>query len=381
MLTAGGLNERELGYRLRLMAEQSTAHAIILTDPAGCIVWWNAAAESIFSRRCADVVGTPLVELFTQGDRRLGLADLEQRIAASAASAEDDRWHVKADGSQFWATGALIPLRDASGRLLGYSKVLRDRTELKEQLEHLRSELEHARDIADSRTATMATLSHELRNLVAAVSQGTRMLRKTQDADRQRLLLDMLEQQAVAVHRLTEDLFDASGMLLGKLSIQTQPLSLRELVRQAVTAAQPLVDEKALQLELLTPPNDVQINGDATRLYQVLSNLLGNSIKYTPRAGKIWVKVTVEDAEAVVHVQDSGMGIAPHMLSSIFELFTQADSLTRSEGGADAKGLGVGLALVKEIVALHGGSVQAYSRGIGQGSQFTVRLPYGVAIA
>ena len=376
MTTLEGFGDEEIGTWLRLTAEQSTSHAVILTNAAGRILWWNAAAEAIFYRRRADVIGKPLDDLFTWADQRLGIVELEQRIAVSAATAEDDRWHLRADGSRFWATGTLSVIRDASGQLLGYSKVLRDRTALKEQFEHLSNELDNARSAADSRAASIATLSHELRNLVAAVSHGARMLRKTQDVERQHHLLDMLERQALAVHRLTDDLCDASSMALGKLSIRTDAVVLTELVRQVVMASQPLAEEQALQLELLAPAGEIKVNADATRLYQVFSNLLDNAIKYTPRAGRIWVKVTVEDTEAVVRVQDSGIGIAPHMLTSIFDLFTRADGVGASAGErTSAKGLGVGLALVKEIVALHGGSVQASSSGTGRGSQFTVRLP------
>lgn len=375
MLTPEGFGDEELATWLRLIAEQATGHAFILTNAGGRILWWNPAAEAIFGCSRTDIVGKPLDEFFTPADQHLGLPEFEQRIAQSSATAQDDRWHVKADGSRFWATGTLFAIRDPSGQLLGYCKILRDRTALKVQLEHLNKELDSARDAVDSRTASIATLSHELRNLVAAVTQGARLLRKTQDAERRNQLLDLLERQALAVHRLTEDLFDASSVSLGKLAIRTDDVQLTALVRQVVTALQPLAEERNLQLELLMPAGEIEVSADATRLFQVFSNLIDNAIKYTPRGGRIWVTVTTEDTEAVVHVQDSGIGIESHMLTSIFELFTRAGGDGEAEESSRAKGLGIGLALVKDLVALHAGSVQAASAGTGRGSQFTVRLP------
>lgn len=369
MPTSQGVRESELATWLRLAAEQSKGEAFILMDPAGVIQWWSPAAEAIFSRPRAEVVGQHISTIFTPEDQRLGLDALERRIADSDATSEDDRWHLRADGSKFWSTGTMSAIRDASGELLGFCKILRDRTSLKEQLDHLSNELEAVKHAAEARTAGIATVTHELRNLVAAVFHGANMLRRAPDAERRDQLLDLLEQQAHSVYRLTDDMFDASRVSLGRLSLVRREVSLPDVITQVVSVLQSSASQKDLQLEFLSPGVAIMVDADATRLYQLFSNLIENAIKYTPAHGRIWVKLTVEDIEAVVHVEDTGIGIPSDMLTSIFDLFTQASTeLTH-------KGLGVGLAVVREVVALHGGTVQANSAGAGRGSQFTVRLP------
>ena len=147
---------------------------------------------------------------------------------------------------------------------------------------------------------------------------------------------------------------------------------LQDVISASVEMAKPLLEKRSQRLEILLAPAPIMVDGDPVRLQQVLANLLNNAIKYTAEGGRIWVKATVEDEDAVVRIEDNGVGIAPDMLQFIFELFAQVQT---QEQEADAQGLGIGLSLVKELVTLHGGTVQANSDGIGKGSVFTVRLP------
>lgn len=369
---------------MRLVTEQVRGHAFILMSVSGEIVWWSPAAETIFGRASNETAGSTIENIFTPEDQRYGIAALELKIADSDATSEDDRWHLRADGSRFWSSGTMSAVKDNNGVLLGFCKILRDRTSLKEQVEHLTAELAAAKQAEAARTVAVATLTHELRNLVAAVFHGGRMLRATEDPERRTHLLDLLDEQAVGVKRLTDDMFDASRVGLARLSVDGKPLDLVEIVTDVVDTWQSRYQQKGVGLDLLSPSAPLNVLGDASRLNQVVSNLLDNAIKFTEPGGRVWVKLTVEDAEAIVHVEDTGAGIAAHMLSPIFDLFTQANS---PGAGEDSKtdssatnangqhGLGVGLAVVKQIVALHGGSVQACSGGKGRGSQFTVRLP------
>ena len=217
----------------------------------------------------------------------------------------------------------------------------------------------------------MAKLSHELRNLVAALSHGVQMTASPRtDAAHVPCWSARCRTQIEMIRRLTEDLLDIERMKEGKVSLQLSPLVLQEVVHNAVEAQRPRLAAKELQLEdVFAPEVPLRMHADATRLHQVFTNLIDNAIKYTTAGGRIWVKTTIEDADAVVHIEDTGVGVPPEMLPKIFELFTQVDV------DPTHRGLGIGLALVRDLVSMHGGSVQARSEGRGHGSTFTVRLP------
>ena len=206
---------------------------------------------------------------------------------------------------------------------------------------------------------------------MAPLSNAVQLLRLAgqQDAGLE-FPVQIIERQLEALRRLVDDLMDVTRVGAGKVRLQLEPLDLRCLLDQEVRAAAPAAREKGLQLQFLAPEALLVVDGDPGRLRQVFANLLTNAVKYTPGGGSVWVKLTVEAEEAVVRVEDTGMGISPEMLPQIFELFTQEESSLPSSAG----GLGLGLPLVKELVALHGGSVQVHSEGRGKGSEFTVQL-------
>jgi PAS domain S-box-containing protein len=355
---------------LRALAEQASEYAFILMDASGKIIWWNAGAEKILGFPSEQVLGQPSAYIFTPEDRQRGIPELELEIARRDAIAEDDRWHLRADGSRFWSSGALISLRNAEGALIGFGKLIRDRTKLKEQLELLRREGSSAREAKDNQKVGIATLAHELRNVIAVFKHGIKLVRtQGESAERRRELLDMMDEQTAVLHRLTEDLLDVSRIGVGKLQLELSSVVLQELVTQVVNRATARAKEKRISVDLLAPAAPISLNADSTRLQQVFSNLLDNAIKYTPEGGRVWVKVSMEEPEALVHIEDTGIGIPPDMLDKIFDLFTQVGT------PGSRHGLGIGLSLVKNLVALHGGSVQARSSGDGKGSEFTVRLP------
>ncbi len=360
----------DVGRLLSALAEQAREYAVILMDPDGRIVWWNTGAEHIFDTPRSAAIGEHASMIFTPDDIQRGIAELEMRIAAHDATAQDDRWHVRADGSRFWSSGALIALRNGSGELIGFGKLLRNRTKLKEQIERMREEARVARESEESQKVGIATLSHELRNVLGAFVQGLKLLRSQgASLERRSELLDMLERQTSLVHRLTEDLLDISRLATGKMHLKLAEVELQDSLRRVVANVAERAKERRIQIDLLMPPGPIVVRADAARLQQVFGNLLDNAIKYTPEGGRVWVKLTIEDPEAVVHVQDNGIGIPPDMLDQIFDLFTQVDTDVARHG------LGIGLALVRDLLELHGGSVQARSDGEGKGSEFTVRLP------
>lgn len=218
----------------------------------------------------------------------------------------------------------------------------------------------------------LATLAHELRNPLAPIRTGLQLLAKQPAADEQRKgVTDMMERQMSQLLRLIDDLLEVSRISTGKLVLQRERLDLRRVVDMALEACQPLIERGGHQLTVTLPDREVCVDGDLTRLAQSLSNLVNNAAKYTPDGGRIQVALARDGAEAVLTVADDGIGLPPDMIARVFDMFAQVNrSLERAQGG-----LGIGLALVRSLVQMHGGQVSAASPGAGQGSTFTLRLP------
>jgi signal transduction histidine kinase len=179
----------------------------------------------------------------------------------------------------------------------------------------------------------------------------------------------IIERQIDVLRRLIDDLLEVARINTGKIALKTERLSVNELLDEIVRSMTPGIERKRQRLELMTSGHAIVVDGDRSRLMQVIVNLVTNASKFTPDGGTIWLKAVTEGDEAVVRVEDTGMGIAPEMLPRIFDLFTQVQSSESHEG------LGIGLAVVKDLVTRHGGTVQVESQGPGKGSEFTVRLP------
>ena len=218
----------------------------------------------------------------------------------------------------------------------------------------------------------LATLAHELRNPLAPIRNALEIMRvagnRPESIQRAR---DIVDRQVGQMVRLINDLLDVSRITRGKLALTEETIGIGEVVESAVETSRPLLDEAQHTLRVSVPDVPLYVRGDRLRLAQVFSNLLNNSAKYSEPGGTVTLTATREDGQAVVRVRDTGVGIPAEVLTNVFELFTQVDrTLNRSQGG-----LGIGLALVKQIVDLHGGKVSAYSDGIGKGAEFVVRLP------
>jgi signal transduction histidine kinase len=218
----------------------------------------------------------------------------------------------------------------------------------------------------------LAMLAHELRNPLAPIQNAAQVQRLCADngemLQRQR---EIIERQAQHLARLVDDLLDVSRITRGIIELRKEPVELCRAIEQAVEAARPLIQESRHALHLSLPSDPLPLEADPARLQQIVVNLLHNAAKYMEPGGAIWVTAERHGAEVVVRVRDTGVGIAPDLLPHIFELFTQADrSLDRAQGG-----LGIGLTMVQRLVQLHGGSVDAFSSGVGQGSEFVVHLP------
>ncbi len=219
----------------------------------------------------------------------------------------------------------------------------------------------------------LATLAHELRNPLAPIRTGLQLLgsHPPQDDAQYRGVTEMLDRQMKQLLRLIDDLLEVSRISTGKLVLQREPLDMRRVVEMALEACEPLVTRGGHRLTVALPDEALWVDGDLTRLAQCLSNLLNNACKYTPDGGSIWVTLTRTEGDAVLAVRDTGVGLPHHMISRVFDMFAQVNrSLERAQGG-----LGIGLALVRSLVSLHGGRVSAASAGPGMGSTFTIELP------
>ncbi|MGJ7916262.1 ATP-binding protein [Massilia sp. LXY-6] len=243
-------------------------------------------------------------------------------------------------------------------------------------LEHemqVRERAEQALIVADRRKDEfLATLAHELRNPLAPIRTGLDILRlRSGDAQATQRATDIMERQLRQMVRLVDDLLDVSRINTGKFTIKSGRVELKAVVNDALEVVRSYIELHGHELQIDLPDRPVFLNGDATRLAQILSNLLNNAAKYTNRGGRVSLKATVDERTLVLVVADTGIGIAPDMLDTVFDMFVQVDStLERSTAG-----LGVGLSLARKLVELHGGSIEAHSAGLGHGSQFVVRLP------
>lgn len=361
-----------LDHLLRLLAEQTHEHAIFFLDNEGDVAWWGPGAERIFGYSAEEIVGRPGALIFVPEDVQAGVPLLELDIAARNDAAEDDRWQLRKDGSRFWAVGAMVSLKDRDGRRAGFAKILRNRTDLREQIDTLRNHALALDQSARRRDAFISTLSHELRNPLAPLANAVQIIRMSMPATPElEFAVKVIERQMDLMRRLVDDLLDMSRVSAGKIGLKRERLALGDILREAAEDARALIDERRHELEVLVASGPIEVEGDRERLRQVFVNLLNNAAKYTPPGGHVWVMASLEAREAVIKVQDDGIGIPHEMLPRIFELFTQVDSARSFAGG----GLGIGLALVKDLIALHGGSVQVRSDGAGKGAEFTVRLP------
>jgi signal transduction histidine kinase/CheY-like chemotaxis protein len=271
------------------------------------------------------------------------------------------------DGSRVTALAHANPLRDEGGRLCGAVNVLIDISERKVAEEVLRTTNRYKDEF-------LATLAHELRNPLAPLRNAIQILNLRVPASPDTTsALSVIDRQMKQMTRLIDDLMDLSRITRDKLELQKKHVKLADVVHVALETSQPLIEAGGHRFTLQMPGEPITLEADAPRLTQVVSNLLNNAAKFTPRGGHITLRVEREGDEAVLRVRDTGIGIPPETLPLIFEMFTQADhTLERTRGG-----LGVGLTLVRRLVELHGGAVEASSEGRNLGAEFVIRLPAG----
>jgi PAS domain S-box-containing protein len=355
---------RESEERFRLLLEGIDDYAIYLLDLDGRVASWNAGAQRIFGYRAEEAIGKSLEDFHTAEDNAAGRGREQLRRATLNRRSEEHGWRVRKDGTAFWAEVVITALHDHTGRPRGYAKITRDLSERK-RMEDLEAQGRHL-------TEFLAMLAHELRNPLAPIRNALGILSLQADLPpRAQWSNNVIERQVSHLTRLVDDLLDVSRITRGKLRLELEEVDVNAVVQRALESSRPLIESRGHTLHENLCAEPLFVHGDATRLTQVVLNLLNNAAKYTPEGGEIWLESGRLDGEAYVKVRDNGAGIPPHMLEGIFELFAQGErTLDRSEGG-----LGIGLTLARRIVALHGGTITARSEGAGKGAELEVRLP------
>jgi PAS domain S-box-containing protein len=363
--------------RLAAIVETSD-DAIVGKDLNGVITSWNAGAERLFGYTAEEMIGTEISRLIPP-ER----PDEEPAILARLKRGEFvdhyETVRLTRDGNRINVSLTVSPITDASGKVIGASKIARDITQ-KKRAEQEREELlarEHAAR-AEAEAANrikdefLATLSHELRTPLTAMLGWLTMLRSGRlDEETSKHALDTVERNARSQAQLIEDLVDVSRIAGGKLQLDVQPVDLSALIYAAVDIVRPAANARGVLLEISIDPAVGPAAGDSARLQQIIWNLLSNAVKFTSRNGYIYVTLRHVESFAEVEVRDTGIGIDADFLPWVFERFRQAESsVTRSH-----RGMGLGLAIVRHLTELHGGTVTAHSDGEGHGATFTIRVP------
>ena len=358
--------------RARLAAiVESSQDAIIAKSLTGEILSWNAGAERLLGYRADEIVGKPVM-LLVPADHQEEEAGIMSRLARGERIDELETLRVAKDGRHIEVSLSISPIRGHAGHLIGASSIARD-ISARRRAEQTNAELLAALKEADRRKDEfLAMLAHELRNPLAPIRNAVHILRaKSPPVPDLQWAREVIDRQAAQMSRLVDDLLDVSRITRGKIELRRERIELATVVRSAVEASRPLIEKWGHELTVNLPTDPVLLDADLTRLSQVLLNLLNNAAKYTEQGGKIVLNAAEDGAQVVIRVRDNGMGIPRDQIASVFEMFTQLDrSLDRSHGG-----LGIGLTLVRQLVLMHGGSVEAHSEGPGTGSEFVVRLP------
>jgi PAS domain S-box-containing protein len=373
---AGGAADLEAliatGEAYRLAFESVQDYAIILIDLEGRIASWNPGAERLLGYAPAEIIGHAASCFFVPEDVASGVCDAEFRKAVETGRSSDNRWHLRKDGSCFFASGIMTGVRDERDVLRGFVKILRDRTDRKRLEDDLRLQAAALVRADREKDEFLAVLAHELRNPLAPIAYALHLLdEKTLSESARQHTRRIVERQVGRLSRLIDDLLDVSRIRTGKVELRRTQVTLSSVVGHTVDVIRPIFEERGHALAVSLPEEPVWLEVDVARLEQVLTNLLNNAAKFTEDGGRIALSAERHPHEVVLRVADTGVGISPELLPRIFDLFIQGDrSLDRSRDG-----LGIGLTLSRRLVELHGGTIEAHSDGLGKGSEFAVHLP------
>jgi PAS domain S-box-containing protein len=368
---ASQLSSQEMGERFDLLATESKEYAIFLVEPGGSLLCWNPGAERLFGYRADEIIGQHFSRFFSPEDIRNGQPEHELKMAADEGRSDSVRWQVRKDGTRFWCQSIVTPLLNEKKQARSFARVMHDLTE-SQATEAQRQRADGLADANRSKEEFMALLSHELRSPLSPIVNALSILRQIRTNNP---IIEsaghIIDRQVGQMVRLVDDLLDISRITKGKLRLTKEKVELRVIANHAAETARPLIEARKHEFSVALPTQPIWVEADPARMEQVVVNLLNNAAKYTDTGGLIRMTVSQEGDEAVIRVRDNGLGIAPELLPQVFDLFTQVDgSLGRSYGG-----LGIGLALARNLVEMQDGRLQAQSGGLGKGSEFTIKLP------
>jgi PAS domain S-box-containing protein len=373
-----------IAARLAAIVESSD-DIIIGKTLDGTITSWNPAAERILGYVAAEAIGQS-IKLIIPPDRW----DEEDIVLAHIRRGKKvehfETVRRAKDGRLLHLSLTVSPIRDDQGRIVGASKIARNITDriqgqqerdrllvsekkARRQAEEARIQAEEANRLKDD---FLAVVSHELRSPLSAITGWASLMRSRKlDGEETARAAETILRNAQLQTHLISDLLDVSAIVSGRLRLNIRPFTFGSVIKEALEVVRPAAQAKSIRLEFSMDPTVGPVAGDPDRLQQVCWNLLSNAVKFTPIGGAIQVRVLRTNSSLKVVVSDNGKGIPPHLLSPIFERFRQGDSSTTREHG----GLGLGLAIVRHLVELHGGEVKARSEGPGKGAEFVVELP------
>jgi two-component system CheB/CheR fusion protein len=376
-LASQRLSESE--QRLQLLIDSALDYAIFMIDLENRVISWNRGAERLLGWSEEEAIGRGAALIFTPEDRSAGVPEKEIETAKRDGRAVDERVHVRKSGERFWANGMLMCVYDDKGTLCRYAKIIRDETERKRAEENLQRALQEAERVrASAESANRAkdefisTISHELRTPLNTIRLWVRMLGSERLSEQDRIDgVRMIDRSAEAQQHLIDDLLDVSRMSSGQLRLNLRQTRLADVAHSAIESVRPSADVRKVQIVSALSPDVGVARADPERIQQVLLNLISNAVKFTPGGGRIEVQMTRSNDDVIIVVKDSGIGIRAEFLPHVFERFRQAEIVTTRQHG----GLGLGLAIAKQLVELHGGTITADSEGEGKGATFTATLP------
>lgn len=355
------------------MIEQVRDYAVFMTDADGFATTWNQGVKNVLGFEEGEFIGQPVAEIiFTEEAQANDVPGWEFRSACKSGSCTDDRWMQRKDGTTFWASGITTAIEDDEGKVIGFSKIMRDLTHRKDADDAIR-QLNAELSAADARKSQfLATLAHELRNPLSPITSTMAVIEQRNDLPNDVVeMCSMVSRQVKQLIHLVDDLLDVSRIGRSQIKLNKCHCRFQPIVQQAIEAVQPFIIDSLHSFYMDIQEEPIYLSGDPARLAQVVTNVLNNAAKYTPENGQIWIKLQSEGDKATLSLTDTGIGIGPEKLAQVFDIFVQGD--TSSERGK--QGLGIGLSLVKTLVELHDGDIDIASDGVGKGTTVTITLP------
>ncbi|SAK58411.1 chemotaxis protein [Caballeronia fortuita] len=363
--------------RLRLVAQSTNDYAIIVQDPNGTIVTWNAGAERIFGFAEKEVVGKNIALIYSAEDREARVPASERDIAAREGRADDERWHVTRDERRVYCSGVVTPISDPS--FTGFAKIARDLTERKmredenrDALAHEHAEREKASLSNQLKDDFIAMLSHELKhplNLIGMKAEMLPRLPETRGIEVVKETADSIRRAVRGQAQIIDDLLDLSRVRTGKLALSMAPVDVAAVLARIADVGESEAAQRGIELRMSNRAQSFYAFADAVRCEQIFWNVVSNALKFTDRGGSVQLDIARDGGMVRLDVVDTGQGIEKSALPHIFDMYRQGKRNPASGG------LGIGLALAKQLVEMHGGRIEARSDGLGRGTTLSVWLP------